>query len=207
MNPFRIIAIALAIVVMSSSAASAQEGGQIGIGIGYPGSISFMWHVTDAVAVRPDFRFRSTGGSNDGEATTTTAAFGISGLWYFARHDALRMYASPRFEYAHTSLEYQISLAIPGLSPQELSALGLTIARVPPTLETSASSKTFSGSFGAQYAIHKRFSAFGEAGVEYQKIGRPEFLGSLGSLIQRSTDGPHSWGTQSAVGVIVYFKD
>jgi hypothetical protein len=48
---------------------------------------------------------------------------------------------------------------------------------------------------------------FGEAGVEYQKVGRPNFLGSLSSFISRSTDGPHSWGTQSAVGVIVYFKD
>jgi hypothetical protein len=207
MNPLRIIVIALAIVVLSSGAATAQERGQFGIGMGYPGSISLVWHIADAVAVRPDFRFRSTGGSNDNETTTTTVAFGISGLWYFARHDALRMYAAPRFEYAHTSLEYEISLAIPGLSPQELSAFGLPIARVPPTLETSASSKTFSGSFGAQYAIHKRFSVFGEAGVEYQKIGRPEFLGSLSSLIQRSTDRPHSWGTQSAVGVIVYFKD
>jgi hypothetical protein len=61
MNPLRIIVIALAIVVLSSGAATAQERGQ----------------------------------------------FGISGLWYFARHDALRMYAAPRFEYAHTSLEYE----------------------------------------------------------------------------------------------------
>ena len=190
---------------MSSRAASAQEGGQIGIGMGYPGSISFVWQITDASAVRPDFRFRSTGGSSD--VSTTTAAFGISGLWYFARHDALRIYAAPRFEYAHTSLDYEISLAIPVLNFQEFSAVGLPIPQVQPTLETSTSSKTLSGSFGAQYAIHKRFSVFGEAGVEYQKVGRPDFLGSLSSLISRSTDGPHSWGTQSAVGVVVYFKD
>jgi len=212
MNRFRIIVIALAIAVMSSSAASAQEGGQIGIGMGYPGSISFVWHITDAIAVRPDFRFRSTGGSSD--VTTTTTAFGISGLWYFARHDALRIYAAPRFEYAHTSLAYEISL-IGVFDFPELSASGVPIPqiapapipRVEPTLETSTSSKTLSGSFGAQYAIHKRFSVFGEAGVEYQKVGRPNFLGSLSSFISRSTDGPHSWGTQSAVGVIVYFKD
>jgi len=207
MNPLRIIVIAMAIVAMSSSAASAQEGGQIGIGMGYPGSISLVWHITDAVAVRPDFRFRSTGGSGDDQLTTTTAAFGISGLWYFARHESLRMYAAPRFEYAHTSLEYEISLAIPVLSFQELSALGLPIPQVGPTLETSTSSKTVSGSFGAQYAIHRRFSVFGEAGVEYQKVGRPDSLGSLSSFIPRSSEGPHSWGTQTAVGVIVYFKD
>jgi hypothetical protein len=206
MTPFRIKVAALAIVVLFSGAASAQERGQFGIGMGYPGSISLHWHITDAIAVRPDFRFRSTGGS-DIEATTTTAAFGISGLWYFARHDALRMYASPRFEYAHTSLEYEITLAIPGLIAQELSALGPIIAGFPQTYDASSSTKSFAGSFGAQYAVHKRFSVFGEAGVEYQKVGRPDFVGALSSFIPRSTEGPHSWGTRTAVGVIVYFKD
>ena len=124
------------------------------------------------------------------------------------------MYAAPRFEYAHTSLDYEISL-IGVFNFEELSASGVPIpqiapapiSEVGPSLETSTSSKTVSGSFGAQYAIHKRFSVFGEAGVEYQKVARPDFLGSLSSFISRSIDGPHSWGTQSAVGVIVYFRD
>jgi Outer membrane protein beta-barrel domain len=206
MTPLRITLIALVSAMLFSTAAAAQERGQIGIGMGYPGSISLMWHITDAVAVRPDVRFRWTGGS-DIEAETTTVAFGIAGLWYFARHDGLTMYVSPRFEYAHTSLEYDIRLAIPALSPQDLSALGLPIASFPQTYDASSSTKSFSGSFGAQYAVHKRFSVFGEAGLDYQKVGRPDFLGSLSSVIARSTDGPRSWGTRSAVGVIIYFKD
>jgi len=48
-----------------------------------------IWHVTDQLAVRPDFSFSDS--SSDTLGSSTGVNFGVSGLWYFQRWDNLRL--------------------------------------------------------------------------------------------------------------------
>jgi hypothetical protein len=201
---FSTIFFAIAALAVHADLAAAQERGQIGLSMGYPGSIGLVWHVSDAVAVRPDFQFRGTSIGADYDETTTTVGVGISGLVYVAKRDALHLYVAPRFAYTRTTVE------LPAAVYTDLSfsiiTPGTPVPRATvPTLKTTSSTKTIAGSFGAQYAVHKRFSVFGEAGFSYSTLDTtyPSTL----ALITVPYDGPHTWGTQTAAGVIVYFKD
>ena len=195
---------AIAAVAIHADVAAAQERGQIGLSMGYPGSIGIVWHLSDAVAVRPDFQFRGTSVGGDYDETTTTVGVGISALVYIAKRDALHMYVSPRFAYTRTTAE--LPAAVYADLPASLVPSVTLVPRVAfPTLKTTSTTKMIAGSFGAQYAVHKRFSVFGEAGFSYGKLdtGYPSTL----ALITVPNTGPRTWGTQTAAGVIVYFKD
>ena len=52
---------------LGGTSADAQEKGKTGVTLGYPASIGLLWHVTDRIAIRPEFSFAFT--SND--VTTT----------------------------------------------------------------------------------------------------------------------------------------
>lgn len=203
-----------ALIVIAVPAARAQEKGQIGMTMGYPSSVGMIVHLTDRIAVRPDFRFITTSqDDNLIDDSSHTLGFGISGLIYLTKDDALRTYVTPRFLYNRTtsesSLAYSTSIDLIGSIGSTIGLPGTSIIPAPTTYSTTSTNKAFSGSFGAQYSLHKRFSVFGEVGVAYNWSSLDFDFGDFGriGIPESLTDGPHTWASQSAVGVILYFKD
>ncbi|HET9360700.1 MAG TPA: hypothetical protein VFO58_13195 [Vicinamibacterales bacterium] len=157
-----------AAVLLVPSSLYAQDDPAFGLVTGYPANIGVIWHVSERVAVRPDFNFTwfSTEGAFS-DSDTTAIGIGISVLFYARATDQLRLYFVPRFGYGRTST------STPNIDPTETTQ--------------------GSGSFGAQYSLHRRFAVFGEAGVLFSHA-TGEF-----------TTSSNSWGTRTGVGVIVYF--
>jgi hypothetical protein len=202
-------AIALMTVIMMSclaNAVSAQDTPRVGISMGYPASIGVIWQVTDDVALRPEISFQKrsgqstttrvaltfVGGVPSGGTTITTststtdfwqAGVGLSALVYLSKHDALRTYVSPRWAYMRNSSD-----APSGLS--DLINYGST-----------GSGHLVAGSFGAQYALGRKFSAFGEVGLEFTRTVSTPNDRQFGS----GQDVFRTFGTRSAAGVILYF--
>lgn len=202
--------LALSLVLFVHAPALAQDAGQIGVTLGYPSAIGIVWHVTDSVAVRPDISF-STGSTESpairsgisfldsavasGESSSTTVTTGLSGLVYLGKWDKLRAYVSPRYAYGHLT-----------------SNSGTTFA-----VDNKNSTHTLTGSFGAQYQLHRRFAVFGETGVGYTRSSTTFTSLILLPVLPLGPNVPapvsqsqeivsRSWGTRSGVGVIFYFK-
>jgi hypothetical protein len=73
------------------------------------------------------------------------------------------------------------------------------------TTETTITTKSATGLFGAQYSLHKRFSAFGEVGFGYstsRSSGKTTPPPTFEISLNPST---HGWGTRTGAGVIFYF--
>jgi hypothetical protein len=174
-------AAAIAVALGIPAAAGAQDTPKAGIVIAYPTAVGILWHVTDKIAIRPEFNIQ-------GSSTETTAAqfstdssgwaagFGLSALFYMRTEDSLRTYIVPRFSYLHSSN----------------SSKGPTGVSV----DVGSDSYGGSGAFGAQYTLGKRFALFGELGVGFDHHTSDTFNGtkSKGS----------TWGLQSGVGVVFY---
>jgi hypothetical protein len=198
----------VSMVVSVGANAFAQDAGQIGVTLGYPAAVGVIWHVTDNVAVRPEISF-STGSTESptvratlslpsvdlGETSSTTVTAGVSGLFYFGEWDKLRAYASPRYTYARLT-----------------SDSGSTFST-----DIRNSAYTVTGSFGAQYQLHRRFAVFGETGFGYTHT-RTTFSSSLlvtiipvgpnvpAPVTQSTETISHNWSTRTGAGVIFYFK-
>lgn len=50
----------VAVLLCASLPAAAQESGQVGVAMGYPGSIGIIWHASERMAIRPDFNVAQT---------------------------------------------------------------------------------------------------------------------------------------------------
>jgi hypothetical protein len=174
----RSLLLAVAVVLVSSPPSHAQEVGQVGVTLAYPAAIGVIWHVTDQLAVRPDFSFSDS--SSDTLGSSTGVNFGVSGLWYFQRWDNLRAYISPRFGY------------------QRISASGSSTV-LPSALTTNSYSGA--GSFGLQYRLHERFSVFGETGLQYSHTSTTNIDQTTG---MSSGFSARSWSTRAGVGMIFY---
>jgi len=202
--------LAVSVVLSVGAHALAQDAGQIGVTLGYPSAVGVIWHVTDNIAVRPEISF-STGSTESpairstfsfpdvsadlGETSSTTVTAGVSGLLYFGEWDKLRAYVSPRYTYARLT-----------------SSSGSTFST-----DTRNSAYTVTGSFGAQYQLHRRFAVFGETGFGYNHA-RTTFSSvillpvipvgpNVPAPVSRSEEiNSHSWSTRSGAGVIFYFK-
>jgi opacity protein-like surface antigen len=165
---------------------AAQEPQKAGIVMGYPASIGVLWHVSKRVAVRPEFSFTRT--SNEftsalgTTASTTAATFGAgaSGIFYLTGREKLRTYLSPRYSYARLTTGADDSAAV--------------------STDGAGHTHSLTGSFGAEYGLSNRFSVFGEAGLGYNSQKTSSALGPA-----RSASVTHSWGTRTAVGVVLYF--
>jgi hypothetical protein len=173
-------------VLLIATSAAAQEKGQNGLAMGFPSAIAFMWHPSENVGLRPELSFARTSSDTDSNSFSSSGhawnfSVGISGLFYFHKIDSLRPYVSPRFTYGRTS----------STSDGALQAINSTV-------EATADTYTTSGSIGVQYAISRRFGAFGETGIVYSHLTQDSSVGTKGS-----SDG---FGNRSAVGVILYFK-
>lgn len=165
-------------------AASAQDTRSFGVTMGYPASIGVLWHLNEAVAVRPEFSFDffSSESENESPLATDTSqdghsvSVGLSALFYVARWDMTRAYLVPRYAYGRTSS----SLEGP-----------FTILR-----DSKGNSHDVSMSFGAQHNLGDRFAIYGELGFAYER---------LTTDITTSELRTSRFGTRSGVGVVVYF--
>jgi hypothetical protein len=176
----RACVVAVLCLVLSPVAAAAQERGQVGVTMGFPASVGFIWHATDRVALRPeiDFAFGSSKSDINDNITTESDSrafsIGASLLWYLtpaAEH--VHPYISPRVVFFKSTSERD------DLPDADSDGLDL------------------SASFGVQYAPVPHFSVFGEVGIVYTNAE-----GSFGDSQSSST----AFGTRTAVGVIYYFS-
>ena len=177
-----------------ASGAAAQEKGKKGVTLGYPASIGLIWHVTDRIAIRPEFSFAFTsnevvttpasllpGVSGTGVRTdtdTTALAVGVSGLYYLTKATSLSAYVSPRFVYTRTRTTTEASTDLLGSS------------------FVNGSSYAVSGVYGVQYAPIPNINLFGEAGIGFTETNNSSTLSVLSG---------HQFSTRGGVGMIVYF--
>src|SRR2546430_1638684 len=137
MNRSRVVVATLGLL-LSASAAHAQDKGQTGLTLGYPASIGVVYHVTGRVAVRPEFSMSRMTTSDQPAGTTSNSNWsygvGISGLIYMNKWDNLRTYVSPRFTYTRSE------------STLDTNVLG-GVRTIANTIEAYG----LVGSFGAQY--------------------------------------------------------
>lgn len=189
-----------AVVVLAGSNAIAQERGQVGLTMGYPTAIGVVLHATDRVGIKGEFSFaissseiEATGLLSGRETHTDTLGVNVAGLFYVSRNDDVSTYFSPRFAYARATTESEGPdfILLPEPIPIPIPSLDI---------RSESSSYSFAGSFGAQYSPNRRFSVFGEVGLNYSSQESESSPSSL-SAIEGS-----SFGVRSAVGVVLYFN-
>ena len=160
-----------------------QEPGPVGLVMGLPASVGVIWHLGERLAVRPELSLswssaESTTPSAGGAITSSTDAaqigVGSSVILYVRQWDGLRLYVSPRFVY---------------LRSETTATSG----------QSTSTTYSGSGSFGAQYSLGRRAGVFGELGLSYTRLRTSsDFVASAesrGTLVR----------TRSSVGLIVYF--
>jgi predicted porin len=70
------------------------------------------------------------------------------------------------------------------------------------TLENTDTTNSFTGSFGAQYALHKRFAIYAQTGVSYSRL---KFTSTSTVALLGSESTSTSWHSGSSVGAAFYF--
>ena len=187
-----------AATALVSANADAQERGQVGLVIGYPTAIGVAWHPADRFGIKGEANFAisstevETGPfSSDRESSTHSFGFGIAGLFYVGRTDNVSTYFSPRFAYTTTTSEVE---------GPEVIIFPEGIPRQSADLRSELSIYSFAGSFGAQYSPTRRFSIFGELGLNYTSHNTKS-----SAFLSLETEGS-VFGVRSAAGVILYFN-
>lgn len=174
-----------AALLVLSTPAFAQQTRKVAVTATAPSGIGILWHVSDQVAVRPEFSFQRTSTETSGAtvvagtATSWLLGSGGSVLFYTGKWDNLRAYVSPRFAFAHT---------------KSTSTTGST--------SSNPTSYTISGSAGAQYSLGDRFAVFGEWGLNYgwQSASYTSSI-PAGSFSTKTS----AFGTGTRIGVAIYF--
>jgi hypothetical protein len=172
------VVVFLLALIVSARPSSAQETGAVGLTMSFPAAVGIIWQATDALAIRPDFTF-SDSGSDSLTTSSRSTGVGVSALFYVRKWDSLRAYVSPRFGYQRSSFTFSGSPSSP-----------------------STNTYSGSGSFGAEYQLHRRFAVFAETGLAYSRANVNETTLAPGFPIQSSS---HTWGTRAGVGAILYF--
>jgi len=176
----------LAAVLLSPAGAAAQEKGRAGVFMGYP-SLGLIWHATERIAVRPEIGFAVSSSDSDlSESTSDNVSFGASVLFYTGRRERAALYFAPRYAYSRSSSKIESD------SPFGADS----------ELKLSSHASQVSGSIGAHYWPGRRFSVFGEAGIQYT-WGSSE-TDSAFSGVSSGTD-THAFGTRSSIAVAWYF--
>jgi hypothetical protein len=176
------ILLAGCLLVSISSTAAAQDTGRVGLTMGYPSAVGVLWHVSERVALRPEFSFNWTQSSSESlvDASSDFSSLGtnLTVLFFSALSDNLKTYVAPRFAYTHTAGSSDVSR-----SRSDMYSIG--------------------GMFGAHYALGQRFALFGEVGVAYSHQTGSLTAGTSTS-VETSSHGD-SFGTRTGVGVVLYF--
>ena len=172
-----------------ATTAFAQEKRNLGVVMGYPSSVGFIYHVNDRFAIRPEVTFTVVSGSSETDFSSTEGdtwalGFAVSGNFYVGQWDKLRSYISTRYNYNHGETTTLNTLLFP-LSDEMESTL-------------SSNAHGIAGSFGAEYSLHERFSVFGEVGgIFSHQNTKSEATGGRSNSNQ--------FGSRTAVGVVFYF--
>lgn len=208
----RSIASCVGLALLMSAPAVAQEHGQVGLSMGYPASVGILWHVSDRVAIRPEISlvqssttttvvttvtFTTPAGTQtqttQGEFTTdsTNVGTGVSGLFYLWKRESLSAFVTSRYAYTRGTG----------------ATSGSGVAGTPTEITTS--NHVVSGSFGAQYALGRRFSVFGEIGLGYTdtRVDNASAISvSPNGSSTISATSTHGVSTRSGAGVVFYFR-
>ena len=178
----------LAILLCVSRPALAQEAGQTGLTIGFPGAIGMIFHVSEGVAVRPDFTFSRSSSDNGCQAAQQ---HGVELRRRRQRTFLHRDGARPRWYLLQSSFR--------------LLAFQQRQRRDSATVASTSHSNTYqySGSFGLQYMPVRRFGVYGEAGVQYSRSDSVFTAGSPSTSSGKSTGS--SVGTRAGIGLVWYF--
>jgi opacity protein-like surface antigen len=171
------------------TATLAQQKGDAGVTMGYPGAIGVIYHVTDRFAIRPEITFAISSGKSESpfstsEGDTSTVGIGVSGIFYLKQADKLRTYVSPRYTYSHSESTTTSSILSPILDDEESTATN--------------NAHTLTGTFGVQYALHERFNIFGEVGAGFARTRSKSELSGFSS-------SSNQFSSRTGVGVIFYF--
>jgi hypothetical protein len=182
------------IVLLGSSTAAAQERGQFGLVMGYPTTVGMVWHATDRVGIKAEATFSVTSTELDSallrELNNRTVGINVAGLFYAGRAENVSLYVSPRFGYAKTVSELE------GETFVDLLPIPVPVR----DLRNETSMYSFGGLFGSQYSPIRRFSVFGEVGLNYSSQQTES------SPVSTGESESSSLGLRSAVGVVLYFN-
>jgi hypothetical protein len=185
MSAHRPLALALLFILLLLPTDSlAQETLRVGISISAPSSVGLFWQASEKVAIRPEFSFSTSDVSSDESITQSNGSnynLSVAGLFYLHKWDELRAYVSPRFSYTHATTD---------LTSQSGTQL----------VSSSSDIYGFSGSFGAQYMLGRRFAVFGETGLSFaHQNSETESTVSVGDT------NVDTFSVRNAVGVVFYF--
>jgi hypothetical protein len=151
MRPWKAVAVG-AILVSRSQPVYGQSAGARGLVFQVPSTIGAIWHVTDAVAIRPEVNFLSVSVSGTDSRALSLA---VSAPFYATSVDAVRVYLSP--------------------------LVGMTRVRnTGGTFNTTITEWSFAVSYGAQYAATKRFGLYAESGLYYARNDFDPTVSQLG---------------------------
>jgi hypothetical protein len=201
------------LAVLLAAPASAQEQGQVGVSMGYPASVGVVWQVADRVAIRPEISlvqtstdittvttltFTTPSGTQTQQITraqfetdSTTVGAGVSALFYLWKQEALTAFLTPRYAYTRGTG----------------TTAGSGAAGAP--FDITTKSRFVGGSFGAQYALSRKFSVFGEIGLGYthSRVDNASTSGGFASGTSTTSTETMSHGvsTRSGAGVVFYF--
>ena len=185
MRSARILSLTAFVIGLAVSSADAQDQGKIGITMAYPASVGLLWRASDKIAVRPELSI--AGGDSESssdlistESGTWTINTGVSVLFYLKKYDDLRTYFTPRFNYAHGSTNTDATGPI-----------------IKPSITTTINGIGFSGAFGAEYSLGRKFAVFGEVGFGFSHS-------TTKTSITPSELSSNNWGSRAGVGVIFY---
>jgi hypothetical protein len=171
------------LIFFCADTASAQDASRVGITMGYPASIGLLWHVSDRVALRPEFSFTLSDSSSESivnaESNFWSLGTGVSMLFYSPLTDNLRAFIAPRFSYTRTSGDTDVT-------------------------ESTTDIYSVAGMFGAQYSLARRFGVFGEVGFSYaHQTGM--ITSKLAQIPVSTSSHGDTIGTRTGVGVVLYF--
>jgi len=169
-------------LLLAPVSAFAQEAGKTGIVLATPGTFALLFQVSERIAVRPELGFSTSTNDNNSLTTPVTGSAwslspGVSGLYYTGKWEALRAYVAGRYAYAYAKT---------------------TATTAGGSIESTSKANTLAGSFGADYALHQRFSVFAELGLAFVHTS---------SSTPAVTISPTAnvWAIRTAVGGIFYF--
>src|SRR5688572_16179123 len=105
----RVAIVCVFLAMASATPASAQEAGSIGLSIGHPAAVGFVWQVTNRIAIRPEmdltlggssyglglYSFPGFDGSSTTESETWTLGVGVSALFTVYQAENLAVYVAP----------------------------------------------------------------------------------------------------------------
>jgi hypothetical protein len=161
MHKLWVLLLAVFSILLHVPPAEAQERGQVGLTLGYPGSVGLLWHASDAFALRPELfgtlrSSDSTTASATGEMLPSSSSegweigTGMSGLFRLGQWEGVRAYLVPRITYSRSR------------TTTEPAGDAFVAAS-----QTEVRTYNLGTSLGVQYALARRLSLYGELGVAY----------------------------------------